>query len=569
MADHTYLDFELTIERFGADYRVRVSSSPTDESAVSELKLPFVNSTESQVSGRGAETYRHVADAVLLMTRTPREFGQWLFESVFRDEVLVNLRSSLTIAQATHHSRLRIRLNLSDAGELVALPWEYLFDPKTNRFFCLSVDTPLVRSLNVPSRIAPLAVKRPLRVLVMIAGPIDLPKLDVEQEWRQMEDALADLRKTRQVIVERVNTPTLAALQDALRLQDYHIFHFIGHSSVDEQTQLGTLMFEDSDRYSVSINGERLATILHDARSLRLAVLNSCSSARVDTVDPFTGVGQMLLQQGIPAVIAMQYDITDQASLTLSHTFYKALASGYPVDAALAEARKAIVAHSDNVEWGTPVLYMHASDGQIFAVGQSVISNRLWVLLATAGIGSLILLSFLLSLSPPICRDQLLELVGSPRPDDVYSYISRYVQYREAYKYACARRDLGSALGLNGITNDDKAKIHYGYAVLELVDGGWEEAHKRALRGLQYNPVSDGITALLNLADGLALCRLDQPMEAHKRIEIFLKLANTQPEAAPYRLDAMPLRGIRAILDDLSIGQIPTSDCHESSRDLP
>jgi tetratricopeptide (TPR) repeat protein len=64
----------------------------------------------------------------------------------------------------------------------------------------------------------------------------------------------------------------------------------------------------------------------------------------------------------------MQFEITDEAAITLAHEFYGALADGYPVDAALAEARKAVFAQENDVEWGKPVLYMRASDGRIFDI---------------------------------------------------------------------------------------------------------------------------------------------------------------------------------------------------------
>jgi tetratricopeptide (TPR) repeat protein len=51
-----------------------------------------------------------------------------------------------------------------------------------------------------------------------------------------------------------------------------------------------------------------------------------------------------------------------------AHEFYGALADGYPIDAALTEARKAIFAAGREVEWGTPVLYLRAPDGRIFDV---------------------------------------------------------------------------------------------------------------------------------------------------------------------------------------------------------
>ncbi|MGH9891305.1 MAG: CHAT domain-containing protein, partial [bacterium] len=118
------------------------------------------------------------------------------------------------------------------------------------------------------------------------------------------------------------------------------------------------------------VSGQDLGTLLHDHRSLRLVVLNSCEGARTSPTDPFAGAAQSLVQQGIPAVIAMQFEITDEAAMTLSHEFYAALADGYPVDTALGEARKAIFASGNEVEWATPVLYMRSPTGRIFRMSR-------------------------------------------------------------------------------------------------------------------------------------------------------------------------------------------------------
>jgi len=99
-----------------------------------------------------------------------------------------------------------------------------------------------------------------------------------------------------------------------------------------------------------------------------VAILNACEGARSSKSDPFAGSAQSLVQQGIPAVIAMQFEIADDVASTFAHEFYGALADGYPIDAALTEARKAIFAAGREVEWGTPVLYLRAPDGRIFDV---------------------------------------------------------------------------------------------------------------------------------------------------------------------------------------------------------
>ena len=296
-----------------------------------------------------------------------KDFGGRLFEAVFPPELHVNLAISLSRADAID-AGLRIRLRFSDCPELSELPWEYLYDREHNRFLCLSDRTPLVRYLEVADPVRVVPVTPPLRILVVIASPSDLQQLDGEQEWSNVTAALSQLTQRGRVEVVRLAEPTLSALQRQLRRDTYHIFHFIGHGGFDPQTQDGMLAMEDDHGRSRLVAGEDLGTLLHDHRSLRLAVLNSCEGARGDRSDPFSGTAQSLIQQGIPAVVAMQFEITDDAAITFGHVLYEAIADGYPLDAATAEARKAIYADGNLTEWGTPVLYLRAPDGRIFDI---------------------------------------------------------------------------------------------------------------------------------------------------------------------------------------------------------
>src|SRR6202034_938860 len=54
-------------------------------------------------------------------------------------------------------------------------------------------------------------------------------------------------------------------------------------------------------------------------------------------------------------------------SVEFAPALYGALAAGRPVDAAVAEARKAMYTVSP-LEWATPVLYLRADDARLFTI---------------------------------------------------------------------------------------------------------------------------------------------------------------------------------------------------------
>ncbi len=118
------------------------------------------------------------------------------------------------------------------------------------------------------------------------------------------------------------------------------------------------------------MTGRDLGLMIRGHRSLRLVVLNACEGARSARDDPFGGVAQALVRQGIPAVIAMQFEISDPAALVFSQSFYQAIADDLPIDVAMVEARRAMFAHGNEVEWATPVLYLRSPDGRVFTTSR-------------------------------------------------------------------------------------------------------------------------------------------------------------------------------------------------------
>jgi formylglycine-generating enzyme required for sulfatase activity/energy-coupling factor transporter ATP-binding protein EcfA2 len=251
---------------------------------------------------------------------------------------------------------------------LAALPWELLYDARRGQYVCLSVNTPLIRYLELPQPPQPLEVAPPLHILGMIASPSDLPRLDVDREKARVEQALSGLMSRGLVELVWLPGQTRRDLQQAMRRGPWHIFHFVGHGAFDTKTDQSLVMLADDEGKAQSLRAAELGRLLADQRDLRLAVLNACEGAKGGG-DIFSSTASILVRQGLPAVLAMQFAITDQAAVELSRVFYESLADGLPVDAAVAEARKAVsLAVSSTVDWATPVLYMRAPDGKLFDV---------------------------------------------------------------------------------------------------------------------------------------------------------------------------------------------------------
>lgn len=373
MANKLYLNFDLLLLRLGNSYHAEVTDSPAGQAAC-DFKLPFTEAEIAHFQSVSAEHRRHLLLVEPTMPATTplrvQEFGERLFAATFGNDLDTALLRSLDAA-ARQGAGLRIRLRMDDSvPELAELPWEYLYIPSLKRFPALSTQLSIVRYVKLNQPEQPLTVTLPLHVLVIIAAPQDAVQLDVEQEWRQIQQATAALQEQGLLRLERLEKATMAALRKRLRATPIHILHFIGHGFFDPEQDLGGLIFTDDHGRSQVISADMLATRLHDHQTLRLVLLNACEGARSDHDCFFAGVAQKLVQQGAPAVIAMQFPISDAAAIVLAQEFYQTLVLGYPVDAALDEARKAIYeqnTHRD--EWGAPVLFMRAPNGLLFDTG--------------------------------------------------------------------------------------------------------------------------------------------------------------------------------------------------------
>ena len=97
--------------------------------------------------------------------------------------------------------------------------------------------------------------------------------------------------------------------------------HYVGHSDFTDEGN-GVLFLEDENGSAVSVDETLFANLLGDQGSLRLVVLNSCEGARTTMTDPYAGVATTLVHLGVPAVVAMQFEISDEAAILFAEELY-------------------------------------------------------------------------------------------------------------------------------------------------------------------------------------------------------------------------------------------------------
>ena len=366
-----YLDFDIEIgSGEGNTYPLVIRSAAGELKEImrfpfDELALKFQLQALENAVLKSGQTHRKVLSDE---AQAAQDFGRQLFDALLPGEARSLFLVSRNKATQEHLLGVRIRLRINDP-ELAALPWEYLYDSTKGEYLSLLKDSPIVRYPEMPLSIEPLKVTPPLRILGMIASPVDQDQLDVEHEKRRMEEALQELTVRGEAELVWIEGQTWEHLQEAMWRGPWHIFHFIGHGGFDKSSDEGLIALADEKGKTRLLGANDLGLLLMNQGSVRLTLLNACQGAKGGGRDAFSSTAATLARRGIPAVLAMQEDISDRAAVQLTRTFYRALATGMPVDEALAHARAAIrIGLHNSLEWGTPVLYLRAPDGVLFTL---------------------------------------------------------------------------------------------------------------------------------------------------------------------------------------------------------
>ncbi|HVR95040.1 MAG TPA: CHAT domain-containing protein [Thermoanaerobaculia bacterium] len=367
----SYEDLIIQLGNDAEGHTVRVVRSPAGESELERLSLHIIDGEVWGIEAFGRTVDSMSLDRDLLpikraAKRPIAEIGEHLFHALFTGTVLSLYQQSLgRVAERGQGLRIRIEAGLGSAelAYLQAVPWEYLTN--NGHFLVLSRETSIVRhlSLGLPSDRPP--VPPPLCVLVLAGETLGESKLGLVEEQHALEQAWSEPGFTP-ARIHLLPDCTLDALREELLAREYHALHFMGHGTFSAVTGGGMLAFRTKEGHRTWVSGTELAEQLRDRSSLRLVFLNACQTAQFNITAPYTGVATALLRAGIPAVVAMQLPISDSAAIVLSRAFYRRVARGDTVDAAITEGRMAIRRMlPSSTEWATPVLFERLTSGQI------------------------------------------------------------------------------------------------------------------------------------------------------------------------------------------------------------
>jgi hypothetical protein len=267
---------------------------------------------------------------------------------------------------------LRVVLEFTpNARKLLGVPWELLLLPvgrdryskEEGEFFVfLSGDISLVRQISGVGRHREVALHLPLTIEAVAASPHDVQEIRLD-ETREAFDKLHQEGKI--AASWYAGADTLRVLRERLAIRQPQVVHLIAHG--DRQNTGRQFRFDlivnYADGFSRRVSAYDLTPILSLSSDLQLVVLQACLVGATSTDETqqeptvTEGIALTLIRHGVPAVVAMQGTVSQEAAAAFAQGFYHQLAGGAGLDRAVATGRVAMHSTGHLVDWSLPVIY--------------------------------------------------------------------------------------------------------------------------------------------------------------------------------------------------------------------
>lgn len=344
-----YLSLDLRVSDWDAASRsalVEVLNSPAGEAPPQRVRL------EIDPERQGERLLYAEGNAQLL--------GQQLWQSVMVGEIRDAWARSYQRA-IDRRRGLRLRVHTDD-GRLAQLPWELLYDPARQEYLVYDRRVSIVRYARIPSPQPEPVTTGQLRVLVVAASPRDQAPLDWEREVELLRTALQDLVDEGRIALSLCERATAQRLQDRLMETRPEVVHYVGHGEYDAARQTGALLLETAHGDTARLEAHAVARLLCRYRT-QLVFLNACDTARGQSM----GLASALMRGDMPAVVAMQWPVEDQAAMQFGRAFYRGISHDLTVDECMCEGRLAVSSDGgEPADWAAPVLFMRSLSGNLW-----------------------------------------------------------------------------------------------------------------------------------------------------------------------------------------------------------
>ena len=352
-------------------FRRRLSRYPTLEMSITPsaegfvLTLHLVGSVGNVRHGPFAMTFD--PRELLASWLDPMAYGAALRAAVFAGEAGIAFRECYA---ATSGSGQKLRVQLLLPHNLQSLYWETLLAPAHDRPLACEGDLLLSRYLSgdgfQPVRPRP---KGELCALIAVAAPTSdvkykLAKIVAEEEIAQVVSAMGSVRHNI-LGTAGGRLSTWQHISDTLR-EGCDILYLVAHGKLIAGKPI--LYLVDNDNNVAPFHGAKLAGLLRsldDRRRPRMVILGSCESAGDGYSDALAALGPMIVQAGVPAVLAMQGSFSAASNRRFANVFFRELLRDGDIDHAVNAARRAIQ-EQDYPDWWMPVLYTSLTQGVLW-----------------------------------------------------------------------------------------------------------------------------------------------------------------------------------------------------------
>lgn len=278
------------------------------------------------------------------------DVGRGLFRSLFAGPLRDLYRAAITGA-AVAGEPLTLELCFArDAVRAARYPWELLHDG--TRFLLRTGTVSLVRSLPFPDAPHPAKPGGVLEVLVAAPRPRDYAPHGASRGTGF--DMLAqDFARADRIDLAALFPPTWDALMDWTLAGAPDVLHFEGGG---ESARSGRLFFEDAHGRQDPVDAAALGEAFFST-ALRLVMLANTAPAAEE--GGLESAAPTLILTGIPAAVALQGALPEDAARSFARTLYESLLSGDTIEAAAAAGRKTLVRTTC---WHLPALYRRAPE---------------------------------------------------------------------------------------------------------------------------------------------------------------------------------------------------------------